>query len=350
MKILMLVNWKMHYLAQDRPDIQPPDKLVSGEPYWFFRHWSDASVHVDVLDFSYVPGLHTLEKKVIRFYVLQALRALSRSGGYDLIISHGAQSGVVLAALRRILGRRLPPHVIIDVGCFNGGRERWLELAPIRFAARSLTGIIYHASVQQDYYCRHLPWLRARFIPFGVDDEFFQPLGLGTEDYIVAIGRYQRDYHSLIEAWRMLPETEMRLKILGVSQIQDELPPGVELVDWMPIDEFKQVVGRSRFVVLPLEYRNYAYGQMTLLQSMAMGKAVVVSCVPSTVDYVSDGTDAIFVGHGDAGDLACKINALWDDPGRAAVLGNAARKTAERFNEAAMAAAVCEFVSDLILS
>ncbi len=348
MKILVLVNWKLNHLEHDRLDIQPPDKQVRGQPYWFFRYWPDPDVHVDVLDYSYLPGLHTVEKKYVKFYILQSLRAFFRASSYDLIISHGAQSGVVLAMLRSILGRKLPPHIIIDVGCFNGGRDKHAELAPIRYSARSLDGIIYHASVQRDYYERHLPWVPARFIPFGVDSEFFQPAEEETEDYVVATGHFQRDYRTLMEAWRRLPSGKIRLKILGLEQIQGNLPAGVELVDWMPIQEFKRAVARARFVVLPLNYQKFAYGQMSLLQSMAMGKAVIVSRVPGTVNYVNEGNDALMVEPEDPGEMARQVEALWDDPGRAASLGKAARETAERTSEAGMAARIHEFVTEIV--
>lgn len=344
----MLVNWRMYYLSRDREDIQPPDKYVEGLPYWFFRYWPDSGASVDVLDFCRVPGLHTIEKKVIRFYVLQAARALARAGGYDLIISHGAQSGVVLAALRRMLGRRMPPHVIIDIGCFNGGRERRLELAPIRYAARSLAGVIYHASVQQEYYQRNMPRLPARFVPFGVDTEFFRPRTENAEDYAVAIGSYLRDYRTLLAAWRQLPPGMLPLKLMGAKLRVGNLPPGVELLDWIPIDDFKRVVARARLVVLPLKSKKYAYGQMSLLQAMAMAKAVVVSRVPSVVDYVSDGVDALVVEPGDTDALAQAVAALHSDPDRISTLEAAARATAERFNEARMAADIHAFVSMLV--
>lgn len=344
----MLVNWRMHYLSQDRLDIQPPDKQLCGHPYWFFRYWPEADAQVDILDYSALPGLHPLEQKVLRFYLLQSFRALGRSRHYDLIISHSAQSGVVLAALRRLLGRKMPPHVIIDIGCFNGGRESAMQLAPIKFSARSLSGLIYHASVQKEYYRRHLPWLPARFVPLGVDSDFFQPLDLKVEDYAVAVGNYQRDYRTLMAAWKKLPANRWRLKIIGINKLAGELPPGVELVDRVPIDELKRQIAQARFVVLPLEYKKYAYGQLTLLQAMALAKAVVVSRVPSTTDYVTDGVDALFVNPYDADDMSTKLRRLWEEPERAQALGEAARHTAERFNEAAMAADIHDFIQSVI--
>ena len=46
MKILMLVNWKVAYENQIPEGKQPPDYVVPGQKYWFFRYLSDdISVH-----------------------------------------------------------------------------------------------------------------------------------------------------------------------------------------------------------------------------------------------------------------------------------------------------------------
>lgn len=168
MKILMLVNWKIHYLSKDREDIQPPDKFVEGQKYWFFRYWQNSNVQVDIIDFTKLPFFHYIESKKLKFYIFQPIRGLIKSKKYDLIISHGAQSAVFLAFMRRIIKQKSPPHIVIDGGCFNGGRDDKTEISIIKFAARSLAGVIYHASIQREYYEGYLPFLleKSQFIPF----------------------------------------------------------------------------------------------------------------------------------------------------------------------------------------
>lgn len=51
----------------------------------------------------------------------------------------------------------------------------------------------------------------------------------------------------------------------------------------------------------------YSYGQMTLLQQMALGKAVIVAKVPSMLDYVQDGENACFYEAKNASDLCGKM-------------------------------------------
>lgn len=355
MKILMLVNWKVNYLITDDIDIQPPDKVVKGEKYWFFRYWPEHDISVDVVDYTRLPFLHYIERKLFKFYAWQALKVIPRIEAYDVIISHGAQSSVILSFIMSLTRRNHPLHITIDVGCFNGARNNMLELLPIKFATRSLGGIIYHATIQQKYYEKHLRFLsrKTQFIPFGVDTDFFSPLQTKEENYIVAFGYLKRDYKTLCEAWQRLQPCDMKLNIIGMDRPRrfgvNRLPHGVNVIKSIPINRLKQAVSSAKFVVIPLPYFNYSYGQMSLLQSMSMGKAVVVTKTPGTVDYVNDGSDALFVDLYNIEDMLNKIKFLYEHPDRAKEIGREARKTTlQRFNERIMAEKIYKFVGRFV--
>jgi hypothetical protein len=226
-KILILVNWDVHRVDRSRDDLQFPNLIREGEKYWFFKDWPDPEAEVKVIDYCRIPLLHHIERFWLKFYILQALKALFQMRKYDLIISHGAQSGVLLAFIRSLLGIKSPPHVIIDVGCFNGGREKRVELLPLRFAARSIAGVISHCSRQVEYYEKCLPRLkeRHRFVPFGTDPDFFspqkaetssKPSTAGDDNHIVCVGYIKRDWPTLIQAFNHL-DGEVRLKLVGAK-------------------------------------------------------------------------------------------------------------------------------------
>ena len=65
MKILMLVNWKVAYENQIPEGKQPPDYVVPGQKYWFFRYLSD-DISVDVVDIRSFPWLERFEKEKIQ--------------------------------------------------------------------------------------------------------------------------------------------------------------------------------------------------------------------------------------------------------------------------------------------
>lgn len=351
----MLVNWRIHYLSKDREDIQPPDKFVEGHKYWFFRHWQSSNVQVDVIDCIKLPFFYYIEKEKLKFYIFQSIKGLIRSKKYDLIISHGAQSAVFLAFMRSFINKKDPPHIVIDVGCFNGGRDGKIEISLIKFVARSLAGVVYHASIQREYYRTHLPFLlkRSRFIPCGVDTEFFQPLDIEKDDCVVSIGYAKRDYHTLLKAWRKLSSVGTKLKIIGINNSQEldvtDFSSDVELFGMVPINKLKDIIAKSRFVVLPLPYYKHAYGQMTLLQCMSMGKVVIVTKTPSTVDYIADGKNALFVQPYDVDDMRRKIEFLLANSLLAITLGKEARKAVvRRFNEKIMAQNIYNFICEVI--
>lgn len=351
MKVLMLVDWQVARLEVDSDAIQAPDKLVRNLPYWFFRHWPGTGIDVDLLDIGNRALLSALEGKVLHFYVTQSLIAYLKRKKYDLILSHGARSALVLAFLRSLTGERMPPHVVIDVGCFNGGRSDPFELFLVKKAGRAINGIICHSSVQSAYYDRYLPGIPHRFVPFGADADHFRPAGLFPEDYVLSFGSRMRDYPTLVEAWGKVERGETRLKIVGTDTLALGRAPGggVDLLGRLPLQALRTCIAKARFIVMPLPFQRYSYGQMSFLQSMAMGKSCIVTKTPSSEDYLTDSKDALLVNPYDPADLADKITLLLSDPRLNAEIARHARRTIEeRFNEKIMAREIHDFIATVV--
>jgi glycosyltransferase involved in cell wall biosynthesis len=327
-RILMLVNWQVRYSDSDLPDEQPSNKVVKGEKYWFFKYWDDESMTVDVVDCTRLVGIHPLEKRLLKFYVSQPLRVLPRLDAYDLVVSHSAQSGVLLALMRSMAGRKRPPHVVIDPGSFNGGRRRQLELLPIRMGLPSLAGVIGHSRSQIPFYrdVLRLEKRRFRIVRVGVDTQFYSPDPDGREeDYVLCLGYMKRDWSTLIEAWMGL-RPDARLLILGREGIGQGIP-GISSIGYAPRPRMKELILGARFVVIPLPYHTYSFGQMSLLISQALGKATVVTRVPGLLDYGEDGRTHLFVEPYSAQDMREKLTALLSNPEAARQMGAQARRS-----------------------
>ena len=131
MKILMLVNWKVLSCKETPNDKQPPDYRVEGEPYWFYRYFNQKD-DVDIIDISSVSWLENFEREKLRFYVLQALKAIPKLHKYDLIVSHGMQSAVVVCLYRRFF-RGKEKHIVFDIGSFNSAAESGSALKLMQF-------------------------------------------------------------------------------------------------------------------------------------------------------------------------------------------------------------------------
>ncbi len=366
----MLVNWKIEFTDTVPEDKQPPDYYVTGQKYWFFRYFKDQDVEVDVADISSTPVLENFEKEKIRFYLHQTFKALPKLDDYDVVISHGMQSGIMLALWRKLFGKGSYRHIVFDIGAFNSAKESGMALKFMQTAGRSIDGIIYHTPTQIDYYRKCHPWLvkKAIYIPFGTDTEFFSDSKEDAESddsvtkidefgsdkkFILCAGYNKRDWETLMEA-HLMSGKKLTLRFLGnkdlIGSIMDKYRDydnesvghclnklNIEVNDAVSVTEFKEQIKNAAFCVLPLKSVNYSYGQMTMLQQMVMGKAVIAAGVPSLSPYFREGANFKYEP-GNAGELAGIIEKLTKDKQLCESTGKiAARLVRDEFNEKIMA-------------
>lgn len=351
MKILMLVNWKIDYCKETPEDKQAPDYYIDGQPYWFYRYF-EGNHEIDVVDIRSNSWLENFEKNKLRFYVWQTLKVLPRLSKYDLVISHGMQSGVVLSLIRRFFKFGIK-HIVFDIGSFNSAAEQGMALKLMQIASKSIDGIIYHTSSQKKYYEKYFPWIveKSKFIEFGADYDYFErtkgQINEEKDSYILAVGYARRDWKTLIEAYQRI-ETNIKLRIIGHVMDEYSSVSGLEQFAAIPINELNNHINNAKFCVLPLEAFNYSYGQMTLLQQMSMGKCVVASRVPSLIDYMEDGKTAVVYEPKNVEDLVRNMKMLIDDSELCYKIGqNAKRYLKEVYNECDMAKEIEQFYRDI---
>lgn len=362
MKILMLVNWKVEYTDHVPTSKQPPDYYVEGDSYWFYRYFTEPT-HVDVIDTHSFPWLEKFEKNKIRFYIFQTLKAIPRLGRYDLIVSHGVQSGVVLSLWRRLF-RTKAKHIVFEIGSFNSAAEDGWALKMMQFASKSIDGVIYHTGSQKEYYQRFFPWIvkKSRWIRFGTDLDYFEKEQNSGEcsdesilsdirtmgDYLLCVGSSKRDWCTLIEAYAKL-HRPVNLVLIGHVNPAYRNLEGVKMIPSVPIRELMEWIKGALFCVLPLQSFNYSYGQMTLMQQMALEKCVVTAEVPSLADYVIDGKTAVTYAPEDAEELARCIDRLLRQPDICSQIGRNAREwLLVHCNEKKMASEIETFYREVL--
>ncbi len=353
MKVLMLVNWKVKYTSDIPKDIQSPDYYTSNEKYWFFKHFKD-DIDVDVIDISSNKVFEKFERNVLHFYIIQAFKAIRKMKKYDVIISHGMPSGILIALYRRIFGKNGKKHIVFDIGAFNSAKETGKILKLNQFASKSIDGIIYHESEQIEYYKKCFPWLveKSKFIPFGTDIDYFErdisndKIEKSEEDYILSIGYNFRDNDTLIAAYKKA-NINYKLRIIGST---NEYKEEDNIQYYPPIDKRKlnNQIQCAKFCVLPLEYKNFSFGQMTLLQQMYYSKAVITANVPSVRDYVQDEKTAVLYKSQDIEDLKNKIELLKDEQKTKIIGENAKKMVIDKFNEKNMALEIEKFIKNIV--
>ena len=300
MKILMLVNWKIKYCDEKPADKQPPDYKVEGKDYWFYRYFKNKP-EVDVIDIRSFPWLENFERNKLHFYIWQAIRAIPKLNQYDLIVSHGMPSAIVICLWRRFFKTKAK-HVVFDIGSFASASESGFSLKLMQFASKSLDGLIYHMSAQRIYYEKFFPWIvdKSQFIKFGADFDFFgsdRKINSIGRKYIVCAGKNKCDWDTVVKAYKE-SKIDLDLHLIGGKEERFENISGVVQIPYLPINDFIEQVHGAEFCVLPLEPVPFSFGQMRLLQQMALKKCVIVSNAPSVQDYVEEGITArIYKAH-----------------------------------------------------
>jgi glycosyltransferase involved in cell wall biosynthesis len=259
-----------------------------------------------------------------------AMHGFLRARRYDVIFSNGENVSVPLAAMLKLMPRR-PRHVLI--GHRLSAPKKKLLLQALR---GGLDGIFVYAEAQKTYAEQVLgiPAVRLHLIPFHADTRFYHPMpDVPTEHRISSAGLELRDYPTLIEAVRGL-DVDVRLAAASPwskrknETANRELPPNVSARGY-GYRELRDLYASSQFVVVPLYDTDFQAGVTTILEAMAMGKAVIVSRTRGQRDVIQDGINGIYVPPGDVEALRSAITGLLAAPDRAAKLGANARRTIE---------------------
>lgn len=290
----MIINWKIHYVSETPKNLQPSDYWIKGQPFWFLKYF-DKPVDVDVVDISAPKTIEKLEKK-LHFHFLQVLRVLRRLNQYDVILAHGTDSAVLLGALKRIFHLKTPPIVVVDISSFHQADTSGLVHKLCVFASKSFDWLIYLVSTQITYFREYFPWIadKSTFVRQGVDGEYWGQKKYSEiperDKYLICVGYRRRDWKTLIRAYEESGISQ-KLLLVGNSKIQTN-NPNIKALPFVPIDRLNQLIVNASFSVIPLDDFNYAFGQTTMMQQMALGVPLIAADVPALRDYISQ-TDGI---------------------------------------------------------
>lgn len=190
----------------------------------------------------------------------------------------------------------------------------------------------------QEKYLREtvgLPAERVRFVFDKVDHQFFMPAAQGPgTGYVLAVGREQRDYATLMAATASVgvPAVIVPSSLWNPADesVRGGVPSNITVRQGLPFVELRKLYEEASVVAVPLRPGvDYAAGVNAVMEGMAMRKALIVSATPGLEGYVDEGVTGRLVPAGDPSALAAAIKELLDDPREAARLGRNARSTVE---------------------
>jgi glycosyltransferase involved in cell wall biosynthesis len=285
---------------------------------------------VELLDWSRLPrSIRQRTPASSLMHVAAAARMVHR---FDVIFSDGEHLGIPLGLL---LGSRWPakPHLVLGHHITTRAKRRVFKLVRPQ---RGITRILLHSRRQVDIVESELGIARSKlaFVPYFADAAFWSPRQVAEETQVVTAGREHRDYATLAAACEGMPERVVVAAGSFHSPRAPWRPPSTwpnnfELVPTMDRAGLRDLYARAMVVVVPVVPTDFQAGVTTLLEAMAMGKAVVVSATEGQRDIVEDGETGVLVPPGDPAALRAAIRRLLDDDGERARLGRNARRAVE---------------------
>ncbi|NQV89878.1 glycosyltransferase family 4 protein [Candidatus Uhrbacteria bacterium] len=256
----------------------------------------------------------------------------------DLIISTADRVGIPLVLLMAIGLVPKKPVLYISIGL----PERWERLSkPMQHIYRRafqkhVSSLVCFGYKEQKQLCKILAidQTRIKFIPFGVNTEAIFPINIDSTKNILSIGADpSRDFDLLIQT---APSINANIVIITTKARAQELsrhwisfPSNVFIQTDVPFSELQSTIASSLFIVLPLHENSYSGATTTLLQCMAMGKAVIVSQTGAIINgyKLVDGENVMLVPPGEKNDLLHAMATLIHNPDNASKIGTQARKT-----------------------
>lgn len=222
--------------------------------------------------------------------VVQAWMAFVRRDRFDVIVTDGEHIGLPLALFLK-LARSKVAHVTIGHRITASKKRpffKWLRVQS------HINCIAVHSRQQYELAVHKLgiPAERLALIPYQVDAEFWQAQTSVEERLICSAGLEFRDYPTLVRAVEGL-DVEV---VIGAashwskrrSTASDHALPSNVHVSAFDYDALRNVYARSSIVVVPLDDIDFQAGVTTILEAMAMSKAVIVTHSLGQTDVVED--------------------------------------------------------------
>lgn len=239
---------------------------------------------------------------------------------YKMIVSWQAFYGVVFAFYCQLFKVKKKCFLLIKNFTYKpkgDGLLGRLYFRWMRYIVKSKYVDVFVCTSQTfcDYCAEVFDENRDRFVylPFGVED-FTKKLSQEeldiSEDFILSIGRSNRDWDWLIDC---LTGTTYNLKIICDQLHRTDLPANIEVLNNVWFEDSYRYFAKCRIAIIPIKEGKIGSGETVLLQTMSFGKPLIItspSCLAD--DYVKNGETGIVIEKNKA-ELLAAIDRLYND-------------------------------------
>ena len=296
----------------------------------YLERWPEA-----IVDCGAMPSLRYRTKvefvlQLPRLFVFGfriGLKALRGKEQPEVFVVNTDPEVIGLALAQLVTGKRVP--IVICGFIYTLRRSAivtWCRRLYFRMVLAMTRGVICHSTLETTRYSEIFRLKKTAFavVPFALNVQIPAARDIHEGGYVLSAGRAERDYGLLSDAWSGLPQrlhivcdTEAPLRSVKAS-------PNITLLRQCFGSDFQREIAGADFVVVPIKDKELSAGQMVLLQSMALGKPVIISRTPTTEEYGEHLKTLYFVEHGSVEALRDAVLVLAGDAKLRAAIGAAA--------------------------
>ena len=264
-----------------------------------------------------------------------ALRVAPRVRDFDLVITHAPYMTLYLAAAMRCLCVKVP-HLAFS---FNHGNRRFFRGVLRWLFYKVIPGIdlfVVYSQKEMDILGELYSIPREKFCfqhwavqPPKTRGELPEDVR-GRQPYVACIGKNNRDFPTFLEAIDGLPVNAV---VVCPSHVAGSLafPPNVLVYSDIPQQLCYEIMSGSLINVIPIQDASTGAGHMTIVAGMHLGKAQIVTELPTIDDYFFHGVHGLTVKANSVDHLRRAIEFLFQNPSLCNQFGENARQFSEEW-------------------
>ena len=228
-------------------------------------------------------------------YFLFSFKMFVCRNRYDRVLAWQQFYGLLLAFFCRLFKVKKAPQIYIMTFIFKPKKYGiYNKLISFVLTSGYITKYIVLSDSEKKYYSEL----------FGIDPNLFHSTRIGvsdesgrikpdndTEKYYLAVGRSNRDYKFLRNAWKPLYG---KLIIINESY-SEEKKEGIEVLKKCYGDDYLKKVANCYAQIIPLEDVNIASGSLSFLQAMMLSKPTIVTENSTVHDYIENEVNGIII-------------------------------------------------------
>jgi glycosyltransferase involved in cell wall biosynthesis len=265
-------------------------------------------------------------------YIMMGFKTYLKRNNYDAILSWQWVIGLWYAIFLQLFLSRGPKLILM--GFFYTKRKNmiysWARYFIIKFALNAVDYVFCYSNSEAQYYNNYFKYSYKKFLFAHLSvnthrQDIKTALSIPEEEYIFSSGSSNRDYQTL---FRAVKDMNQKVLVVAKSFNLDKLlvPENVEVKFDIYGHTYRQLLWKSKFVVVSLDDVEVSSGQMVLLDAMLYGKVIIITDTPTTRDYVVHMENGILFKPHDHLDLKKKIEFILNNSDKRKEISKNARK------------------------